>query len=257
MGLGVHIYDATPSALLLLTVHPTSSPAMSSRQPSQYYDPRREDREGRPTLPPIRDIFGGTLHAVWRTGTPADLSCADELSRAVPSSQTSSRRPSSSSSPLSALQRLDLADDAAPRSQTPAATRGPTASARTHGAYPDSARPASPATHARPPSAAGYRPILPQGHAPQYPPYARGTSIRHIDPNALATSGYPYAVSQPLAPYPPGAAHAGAAGYDPAGADRAAALANGRYECSWCGKGFTRPSSLKVRTGRDWHDGTL
>ncbi|KIP10881.1 hypothetical protein PHLGIDRAFT_64854 [Phlebiopsis gigantea 11061_1 CR5-6] len=67
---------------------------------------------------------------------------------------------------------------------------------------------------------------------------------RHIDPNALATSGYPYAASQPLAPYQQGS-QAGAATYDPTGLDRTTS-ATGRYECSWCGKGFTRPSSLKI-----------
>ena len=33
-------------------------PAMSSRQSAQYNDPSRRS-DGRPTLPPIRDIFGG------------------------------------------------------------------------------------------------------------------------------------------------------------------------------------------------------
>ena len=174
------------------------------------------------------------------------LYCVAELSQAVPSSQANSRRPSTSSSPHIPLSRLALADDGShPRSRTPAVvSQTPAGHTRPHPAYSD-ARPASPAAHVRQGSESSYRPILPQS---QYgPPYARSTPIlpRHIDPNALATSGYPYAASQPPAPYQQGSQQGGAATYDPAGVDRTAS-ATGRYECTWCGKGFTRPSSLKV-----------
>ena len=197
-----------------------------------------------------------TFSEVWSKfaapGLPADLYSPAELSQAVPSTQASSRRPSSSSSPHIPLARLALADD--PRTQTPVSgSRAP----RSHSSYPDG-RPASPAAHARPAPEPSYRPILPQTHPAQYgPPYARSTPImpRHIDPNALATSGYPYAASQPLAPYQQGS-QGGAATYDPTGLDRTTS-ATGRYECTWCGKGFTRPSSLKVSSCDDWQDQKL
>ncbi|EKM54479.1 uncharacterized protein PHACADRAFT_73403, partial [Phanerochaete carnosa HHB-10118-sp] len=51
----------------------------------------------------------------------------------------------------------------------------------------------------------------------------------------------PYAASQPLPPNAQGQQYP----YDPSMLDRQAS-ASGRYECMWCGKGFTRPSSLRI-----------
>ncbi|KAJ3552206.1 hypothetical protein NM688_g4273 [Phlebia brevispora] len=113
-----------------------------------------------------------------------------------------------------------------------------------HPGYAYGSRSASPAAYARNPPDAAHRPPSQQG----YPGYGHASALsRHIDPNALATSGYPYAVSQP-APYQAqqplagGSSGAGRQGLDSASGERV----SGRYECSWCGKTFTRPSSLKI-----------
>ncbi len=120
---------------------------------------------------------------------------------------------------------------------------------RPHPSYPDNARAASPA-QVRNPTDAG-RPASRQGQR-NYPPYGHPSAIpRHIDPNALATSGYPYAASQPIPPNQYQAQQAvagvssgaGMSAHEALSADRSS---SGRYECQWCGKGFTRPSSLKA-----------
>lgn len=175
----------------------------------------------------------------------ANLFCPEELAQAVPSAQSARRDSASSNSPHIPFQRLALADNGAPHPQTPgASSRGQ--SSRSPATYPDSSRPTSPPSQTRSSSEA-YRAILPQTHTA----YSRaGIVTRHIDPNALATSGYPYAASQPLPPNAQGQQYP----YDPSMLDRQAS-ASGRYECMWCGKGFTRPSSLRVRPcDNDSHD---
>ena len=70
-----------------------------------------------------------------------------------------------------------------------------------------------PGSQGHPPSDPSYRPIQPQTHAA----YSRTAILpRHIDPNALATSGYPYAASQPLPPGVQGQQYP----YDPSMLDR-------------------------------------
>lgn len=168
--------------------------------------------------------------------------CTAELSQSIVPSHTSSRHSSASSSPRIPIQRLSISDDGSP-GQQPARSSG--SSSRSYSSYPEQGRSASPAMQARTASDSAYRPA---SHPP-YPAYGHPSAMmpRHIDPNALATSGYPYAASQPLPTYPhqgpqPGQ---GSRGTDSLSAERPS-TAPGRYECSWCGKGFTRPSSLKV-----------
>ncbi|KAI0092939.1 hypothetical protein BDY19DRAFT_397512 [Irpex rosettiformis] len=186
----------------------------------QYKDnSRRDDR--RPTLPPIRDIF------------------AAELSQTIVPSHNHSSQSSASSSPRIGLQRLSLSDDGSSHASSSRAG----SSARPHPSF-DPGRSSSPALQVRTTSEPAYRP----GVHPAYPPYGHPSAImtRHIDPNALATSGYPYAASQPQPQFahPNPQLGPGGRSTDPS-ADRTSSIP-GRYECNWCGKGFTRPSSLKI-----------
>ncbi|PSR74623.1 hypothetical protein PHLCEN_2v9689 [Hermanssonia centrifuga] len=156
-----------------------------------------------------------------------------------------------SSSPHIPFNRLSLADERSyPQAQgVPSNSWSQHGTARPHPSYPDNARAASPA-QVRNPTDAG-RPASRQGQR-NYPPYGHPSAIpRHIDPNALATSGYPYAASQPIPPNQYQAQQAvagvssgaGMSAHEALSADRSS---SGRYECQWCGKGFTRPSSLKA-----------
>lgn len=136
---------------------------------------------------------------------------------------------------------MSISDDG---SQGHPATRSSSSSGRSYSGYPDPSRAGSPALQARAASDSSFRPA---SHPP-YPAYGYPSAImpRHIDPSALATSGYPYAASQPL----PQSSHQGPQpGPGSRGTDSSSdrpSTAPGRYECTWCGKGFTRPSSLKV-----------
>lgn len=168
-----------------------------------------------------------------------------ELSQSV-SAQSSSRHSSASSSPHIPFQRLTISDDGS-QAQHAASSRHGIPTSRSYAAYPDG-RPASPAMQMRTSSDSAHRPASQMGPQ-QYSSYGHHSSImpRHIDPSALATSGYPYAASQPLPPYAPQnpQSMSSTRGSDSASVERPT-TASGRYECNWCGKGFTRPSSLKV-----------
>ncbi|KAI0344652.1 hypothetical protein BDW22DRAFT_1071258 [Trametopsis cervina] len=194
---------------------------------SQSNDMSRRD-EQRPTLPPIRDIF------------------AAELSQTIvpPHNHVHSQQSSASSSPRIPLHRLSLSDDASTHSHPGAAW--PSHPGRSHPGF-EQGRSASPALQARTISEPAYRSAAHPNH-PAFPAYGHPSVMmpRHIDPNALATSGYPYAASQPLPQlsHPPSQPSSGSRGTDSA-AERPS-VQPGRYECDWCGKGFTRPSSLKI-----------
>lgn len=153
-----------------------------------------------------------------------------------PSRARSQGRPSPS--PHMHPSGLPAPDDASrPRSQAGASTQQP------QYAYPVYPHGGSPAAHGRTATEATHR--LPQ-HPAYAAPYGHHPAMPfHIDPSALATSGYPYAVSQPqYNTQQPAAGPSSGAGRG--AQDASAVTANGRYECSWCGKSFTRPSSLKV-----------
>ncbi|KAI0780035.1 hypothetical protein C8Q74DRAFT_735849 [Fomes fomentarius] len=85
----------------------------------------------------------------------------------------------------------------------------------------------------------------PQGMAPHpsiQQTYSHSYPAQYHPRTPIPTGSYPYAGSQPMShaglsmqqqPYP---------GTDAAASDRTSS----RYECSYCGKGFTRPSSLRI-----------
>ena len=227
---------------------PRQSSSSSSSDPSGR-------GEQRPTLPPIRQIFRGAHSPVlfFRFGGIQSSTCSsDELARSVPPQQA---RQSTSMSPH--MSRLQLADEdpryasrgaasPVPRPYTPGAPRS-------YPGYPDPSRPSSSsANHPRTSSdPASYHPATypqgvpmpayPQGYPPQYAQLARGP---------IPTGSYPYPGGvhpgmgmvasapgphhQPYHPHPEASANAQSA--------------SSRYECTYCGKGFTRPSSLKVCT---------
>ncbi|OBZ68292.1 hypothetical protein A0H81_11709 [Grifola frondosa] len=75
--------------------------------------------------------------------------------------------------------------------------------------------------------------------------YYQGQSSQYASRNPIASGSYPYSASQPMMRQPvPGSSGGPAwAVADPAASERPS---SSRYECSYCGKSFTRPSSLKV-----------
>ncbi|OJT14514.1 Zinc finger protein C25B8.19c [Trametes pubescens] len=128
---------------------------------------------------------------------------------------------------------------------------------RSYPAYPDMQRhQQQPASHhprtASDPQASGY-PAYPQHMAPHpgppLQPYPAGYPTQQyaqIHPRTpIPTGSYPYAGTQHMhpgmvagpsgsQPYP---------GTEPGAPDRSS---SSRYECTYCGKGFTRPSSLRI-----------
>jgi len=191
--------------------------------------PRRDEQ--RPTLPPIRQIFG------------------TELAQAVPPQQ--SRQPSSS--PQLPFHRLAIADDDRRyRPQSPAAgQRGTLTSSQTYPSYPGGPRPSTPSNHLRNVSDPNQRSSAygtPRQSSHQYmhaghAPYAPDAS-RSMDRNVVQSGSYPYSASQPRYAQMPIAGSSVAGGT--AEAATAERTSSSRYECSYCGKGFTRPSSLKI-----------
>lgn len=165
--------------------------------------------------------------------------CIAELSQTIVPPHNHSSQSSASSSPRIGLQRLSLSDDSASH----ASSSWTSSSTRPHPSF-DPGHSSPPALQARTTSEPAYR----SGVHPAYPAHGHPPVImtRHIDPNALAMSGYPYAASQPMPQMSHSGSQLGPGGRstDPS-ADRMSS-APGRYECNWCGKGFTRPSSLKV-----------
>ncbi|EMD37906.1 hypothetical protein CERSUDRAFT_114551 [Gelatoporia subvermispora B] len=64
----------------------------------------------------------------------------------------------------------------------------------------------------------------------------------------MTSGSWPYSASQPPAHHPGMTPQGGSTGYPASAMDSANAErpSSSRYECSYCGKGFTRPSSLKI-----------
>lgn len=214
-----------------------------SQQSSQYGDSAQRDR--RPTLPPIREMFGGTRTGLCVMNLRGLLNvCAAELSQPV-AHHHSQGRPSSSSTSQQMPRGGQTVDDRVPRAHGHGGAPPPGGQQLPPG-YPNYPASGVPAAQPRNPADATYRPSSQHG----YPSYSHPPPLpRHIDPNALATSGYPYAVSQPqyTMPQTMGGPSSGVGRGAQDGA--ASGTIPGRYECDWCGKGFTRPSSLKVSSG--------
>ena len=178
----------------------------------------------------------------------------EELSRSVPPHQA--RQPSSPH-----FSRLQLADED-PRRMSRGGSPAPhgyrPGTPHSYPAYPDIARQSTPSNHPRnasdPSGYPAYAQSVPphpsvHGYPHGYPPqYAQTNHPRQPIP----TGSYPYAGSPAMGQPgmgmgmvgPPGPQHQPYPGTEPAATDRSS---SSRYECSYCGKGFTRPSSLKVR----------
>lgn len=261
------VYSTMPASISLFTLpltifssHPLTKPSvvpMPPRQPSSS-DPTLSGRgEQRPTLPPIRQIFGRECSAsLVRSIVPltSPFSCfPEELARSVPPHQARQ-----SASPH--LNRLQLADEDPQRISRGRSSPVPPGYApgtpRSFPVYPDPQQQSTPSHHPRgssdpavyPPYAQGVsaHPSVqsyPHGYPPQY--------AQVIHPRTpIPTGSYPYAGAQTVAHPsmgmvgPPGPQHQPYPGSDQAVGDRSS---TSRYECSYCGKGFTRPSSLRVR----------
>ncbi|GBE81097.1 hypothetical protein SCP_0308220 [Sparassis crispa] len=182
--------------------------------------------EQRPTLPPIRQLFG------------------TELSQSVPPPQA--RQPTSS--PHIPFHRLTLQDEERRyASSSPSAGQRSSSLISSHSHPSHHGHPGSSSSggHLSNPSDPLYRSQAydaPQQYPPHglvhpsaYPPQA-------LDRSAMASGTYPYSTSLPAMqqqsiPLPgPSAASLG---------DFSAERLS-KYECGYCGKGFTRPSSLKI-----------
>lgn len=147
------------------------------------------------------------------------------------------------------MSRLQLADEDPrymPRGASPAPYPPAPGTPRSYPAYPDMSRSSPSSLHPRNASDPAAYPHS-QGIAPHpsvQQTHSHGYPAQYHPRTPIPTGSYPYAGSQPMShpgssmqqqPYP---------GTDAAASDRTSS----RYECSYCGKGFTRPSSLRVRT---------
>ncbi|OSD06897.1 hypothetical protein PYCCODRAFT_1422429 [Trametes coccinea BRFM310] len=155
--------------------------------------------------------------------------------------------------------RLSLADEDPRQMSRGASSPAPRGYApgtpQSYPAYPDSQRHQQPVTHhprnsSDPAAYPAY--VHPQNMAPHpsLQPYPAGYPTQQygqIHPRTpIPTGSYPYAGSQQMHPGmvagPSGSHHQPYSG-DAGVADRSS---TSRYECTYCGKGFTRPSSLKI-----------
>lgn len=212
--------------------------------------------EQRPTLPPIRQIFGRELskRLLCETYISQYVFETEELSRSVPPEQTRSPH----------MSRLSLADEDPRQLSRGASSPAPHGYApgtpRSYPSYPDAQRSQQtgsqhPRTSSDP---AGY-PAYPQGMTPHpttMQPYPAGYPTQpygQIHPRApIPTGSYPYAGAQHVQ-YPGLTAGSSRQQYPGGEAGFGDRSSTSRYECSYCGKGFTRPSSLRVRTPRAGH----
>ncbi|RPD68624.1 hypothetical protein L226DRAFT_473173 [Lentinus tigrinus ALCF2SS1-7] len=109
------------------------------------------------------------------------------------------------------------------------------------------ARQSTPSQHGRGASDPSGYPAYAQGvpPPPSLQPYPNGypPQYAHHPRNPIPTGSYPYAGSQVMSHAGPSMQQQPYPGMEAAPADRSSSA---RYECSYCGKGFTRPSSLKI-----------
>lgn len=184
--------------------------------------------------------------------TILNASAPEELARSVPPHQARQ-----SASPH--LSRLQLADED-PRSisrgaSSPAPPGYAPGTRRSFPVYPDQQQPTT-SHHPRGSSDPASYPAYAQG-VPAHPSvqsYPHGYPPQYAQPNhprtPIPTGSYPYAGAQTVAHPgmgmvgPPGPQHQPYPGADQTVGDRSS---TSRYECTYCGKGFTRPSSLRVR----------
>lgn len=157
------------------------------------------------------------------------------------------------------MSRLSLADEDPRQMSRGASSPAPHGYApgtpHSYPTYPDVPRHQQSAAHhprnASDPSAyPTYSPnMAPHPSLQAYPAGYPTQQYGHIHPRTpIPTGSYPYAGSQQMHPGmvagPSGSHHQPYPGTEAAASDRSP---SSRYECTYCGKGFTRPSSLKVR----------
>ncbi len=120
---------------------------------------------------------------------------------------------------------------------------------RSYPGYPDMTRQPTPSQHPRGASDPSAYPAYAQNMPPHasVQSYPRGypPQYAHHPRNPIPTGSYPYAGSQAMLHAGPSMQQQPYPGMEGASADRSS---SSRYECNYCGKGFTRPSSLKVRS---------
>lgn len=113
----------------------------------------------------------------------------------------------------------------------PAGYASPTPAARSFVPQTETTRPA-PSTSSR----SGHGPATQYSYPPPAPPLHQSYTV---GPTSRVPPGYQYA--RPIAP-----SYSGFGSITPSGMV-APEQPSAKYECQYCGKGFTRPSSLKVR----------
>lgn len=239
--------DTSSTSGLLSLIQPFSfACVMSSRPSPQYSDPSQRS-EHRPTLPPIRDLFRGKRNRIKALSCPRLIDMfKDELAKSVPSSSRDPRHPSAS--PHIPFNRLVLSDEV-PRygSHSPAAQSNMTTStSRSHRGHPHDPRSMIHAIHSRTASDSAGDPERRSGS--YYAVHGHGST------NQVQTSGPPghhYGSQPPITRHPslpvPGSSSGAIHPSQDVNLFQERTSASHKYECSYCGKGFTRPSSLKVR----------
>ncbi|KAH9992649.1 hypothetical protein BJV77DRAFT_426696 [Russula vinacea] len=223
-------------------VPPNSSPSHTMRRTSSSDETRRGDN--RPTLPPIRDLFGRELAQPPHpsaSGSPAHYSPSTHFSQlAVRDEGRSGYTPSHGHAQAGGhaqLRALTTQYHSPQRAQSAGYT-SPTPAARSLVPFPtglhETTR-SSPSTSSR----SGYEATLgstqysyPPPAPPLHPSYTVGSTPR------APPAGYQYV--RPIAPSYSGFGSIPPSGLVPPEQPSA------KYECQYCGKGFTRPSSLKI-----------
>lgn len=177
--------------------------------------------------------------AFWRRGVYSQFLVA-ELSQTV-SGSSHPRHPSSS--PQIPFNNLHISDD--PRYQTHASSsnsRSMTPTPRPYPQYGQDPRASAHYAHGR--SSADPR----HGSSSQYPMYGQVPPVSSRQTGPMPSNAYPYSASLPPVSRHPSLPMPNASSTAVQYAQEQERISSGhRYECSYCGKGFTRPSSLKVR----------
>lgn len=232
--------------MVIYTIPPqlssTKAAAMSPRQQSSNLSCRPGDE--RPILPPIRDWFRGQ-HLIFFLTHRLSLIMShyeDELSRSpIPPSLSDSPPTSYRTLESTQYSSAQLRGMPGPLSSLPPSPNPMPADSSFHKkhpgphpySYPSTSRSFTPPGNMR--AVAGEHPTPQFSHIdrPNYPEYG----VRALP------DGGPYASAPDV-----GSSIQRPESYDLARSGRASPPALSKYECTYCGKGFNRPSSLKVRS---------
>ncbi|KAI0278487.1 hypothetical protein BGY98DRAFT_534573 [Russula aff. rugulosa BPL654] len=230
-------------------VPPTSSPSYTMRRTSSDDETRRGD--SRPTLPPIRDLFGRELSQPPHpsaSGTPVHYSPSSRASQPALTDESAYRgeqgrggyNPSHGHAQAGGHTHLRALTTPyhSPQRAQPAGYTGSTPPARPfvpfHTELPETTRPASSSS-----TRSAYdttRGTTQYSYPPPPPPIHQSYTVGST--SRAPPMGYHYARS--IAP-----SYSGFGSITPSGMV-APEQPSAKYECQYCGKGFTRPSSLKI-----------